>query len=44
MMRRLDDCNIRVAAYMTELPSKRLLEQKLRDAVDLLGADWGKGS
>jgi hypothetical protein len=30
---RLDDGNIRVAAYMTELLPKRLLEQKLRDAV-----------
>jgi len=31
---RMDDGNIRVAAYMTELPPKRLLEQKLRDAAE----------
>jgi hypothetical protein len=32
---RMDDGNIRAATYMTELPPKRLLEQKLRDAVEL---------
>jgi predicted nuclease of restriction endonuclease-like (RecB) superfamily len=31
---RLDDGNIRVAAYMTELPPKRMLKQKLRKAVE----------
>ena len=30
---RLDQGNIRVAAYMTELPPRRLLEKKLHDAV-----------
>jgi len=32
---RMDGGDIRVAAYMTELPPKQLLEQKLRDAVEL---------
>jgi len=32
---RMDGGNIRVAAYMTELPPKGLLEQKLRDAAEL---------
>jgi predicted nuclease of restriction endonuclease-like (RecB) superfamily len=32
---RMDDGDIGVAAYMTELPPKRLLEQKLRDSMDL---------
>jgi len=32
---RLDQGNIRVAAYMTELPPRKLLEKKLHDAMQL---------
>ena len=32
---RLDDSNIRVSRYLTELPSKELLEQKLHQAISL---------
>lgn len=30
---RLDESDIRIAEYFTELPSKKLLERKLHDAV-----------
>lgn len=32
---RLDESGIRVARYLTELPNRRLLEQKLHDAIQL---------
>jgi len=33
---RLDEGNIRVAAYMTELPPRKLLEKKLHEAATLV--------
>ena len=35
---RLDETGIRVSAYLTELPPRELLEQKLHDAVRIARA------
>ena len=39
---RLEDSNIRVSRYLTELPSKELLEQKLHQAISLARERFGK--
>jgi len=39
---RLKDSNIRVSRYLTELPSKELLEQKLHQAISLARERFAK--
>jgi hypothetical protein len=39
---RLEDSNIRVSRYLTELPSKELLEQKLHQAISLARERFAK--